>query len=80
MSTTVVTGGAGFIGSNYVRHLVENSDDQIIVLDAMTYAANEASLAGLPEDRVRLVQGDVADTNLVDSLISQAEVVVHFEA
>ncbi|MDU7361524.1 MAG: dTDP-glucose 4,6-dehydratase [Propionibacteriaceae bacterium] len=80
MSTTVVTGGAGFIGSNYVRHLVENSDDQVIALDAMTYAANEASLAGLPEDRVRLVRGDVADADLVDSLVSQADVVVHFAA
>lgn len=80
MSMTVVTGGAGFIGSNYVRHLVEHSEDRVIVLDAMTYAANEASLAGLPEDRVSLVRGDVADAELVDSLVSKADVVVHFAA
>ncbi|WP_297746516.1 dTDP-glucose 4,6-dehydratase [uncultured Tessaracoccus sp.] len=80
MSTTLVTGGAGFIGSNYVRYLMEHTDDQVVVLDAMTYAANEASLAGLPEGRVRLVRGDVADPEVVEDVVRGADVVVHFAA
>ena len=80
MAKTVVTGGAGFIGSNYVRYLVEHTDDQVVVLDAMTYAANEDSLAGLPEDRVQLVKGDIADAELVDAQVKDADLIVHFAA
>ncbi len=80
MGTTVVTGGAGFIGSNYVRHLIQHTDDDVIVLDAMTYAANESSLAGLPGQRVRLVRGDIADAEVVDAVVKGADVVVHFAA
>ena len=80
VGTYLVTGGAGFIGSNYVRHLVRNTGHHVTVLDKLTYAGNQASLAGLPDDRVRLVVGDVCDAPLVDGLVSDADVVVHFAA
>ena len=80
MGRQLVTGGAGFIGSNYVRHVLAHTDDTVTVLDALTYAGNEASLAGLPAGRMRFVKGSVADADLVDSLVSDAEVVVHFAA
>jgi dTDP-glucose 4,6-dehydratase len=80
----LVTGGAGFIGSNFVHHLVRTTDAQVIVLDKLTYASSEASLAGLPEDRVRLVVGDIADAALVDSLVAELtgaeDAVVHYAA
>ncbi|NQX28002.1 dTDP-glucose 4,6-dehydratase [Microbacteriaceae bacterium VKM Ac-2854] len=76
----LVTGGAGFIGSNFVHlTLRERPDATITVLDALTYAGNPASLAGLT-DRVTLVEGDIADAELVDSLVSAADLVVHFAA
>jgi dTDP-glucose 4,6-dehydratase len=75
-----VTGGAGFIGSNFVHHVVGNTDHEVIVLDKMTYAGNRASLAGLDEDRVRLVVGDIADAALVDELFAQVDAVVHYAA
>ena len=52
MRRLLVTGGAGFIGSNFVHHVVSHTDDHVTVLDKLTYAGNRASLAGLPEDRV----------------------------
>jgi dTDP-glucose 4,6-dehydratase len=76
----LVTGGAGFIGSNYVRHVLAHTDDTVTVLDKLTYAANTASLAGLPEDRFRLVQGDVCDAELVGCLVAEHDAVVHFAA
>ena len=79
MKKTVVTGGAGFIGSNYVRHLVEHTDDEIVVVDALTYAANKDSIAGLGP-RVTLVEADIADADVVDQQIRDADLVVHFAA
>ena len=76
----LVTGGAGFIGSNFVHFLVAHTDDVVTVLDKFTYAGNAASLAGLPEDRVRVVRGDICDAALVDGLVAAADVVVHFAA
>jgi dTDP-glucose 4,6-dehydratase len=76
----LVTGGAGFIGANYVRHVLAHTDDTVTVLDKLTYAANTASLEGLPEDRFRLVQGDVCDAELVDRLVAEHDAVVHFAA
>jgi dTDP-glucose 4,6-dehydratase len=76
----LVTGGAGFIGSNFVHYLVENTDDVVTVLDKFTYAGNEASLAGLPADRVSVVHGDICDSALVDRLIADTDVVVHYAA
>lgn len=80
MQNILVTGGAGFIGSNFVHHVVERTDAQVTVLDKLTYASTEESLAGLPEDRVRLVVGDIADAGVVDPLVEQADAVVHFAA
>jgi dTDP-glucose 4,6-dehydratase len=76
----LVTGGAGFIGSNFVHHLMEHTDASVTVLDKMTYAASREALAGLPEDRVRLVVGDVADADVVDPLVAQADATVHYAA
>ncbi|WP_345751211.1 dTDP-glucose 4,6-dehydratase [Microbacterium rhizophilus] len=80
MARLLVTGGAGFIGSNFVHHVVEHTDDHVTVLDKLTYAGNRASLAGLPEDRVTFVQGDIADPDLVDALFRDADAVVHYAA
>lgn len=80
MSRLLVTGGAGFIGSNFVHHVVENTDHHVTVLDALTYAGNRASLAGLPEDRVTFVHGDIADAPLVDELFANTDAVVHYAA
>ena len=78
--TLLVTGGAGFIGSNFVHHVIEHTDDTVVVLDKLTYAGNRASLEGLPEDRVRLVVGDIADAAVVDPLVADADAVVHYAA
>ena len=76
----LVTGGAGFIGSNFVHHLVENTDSSVTVLDKLTYAASREALDELPPDRVSLVVGDVADASVVEPLVDQHDAVVHFAA
>ncbi|MDU7281498.1 MAG: dTDP-glucose 4,6-dehydratase [Leuconostoc citreum] len=77
----LVTGGAGFIGANFVRYIVEEHPDIFVtVLDRLTYAGNCANLAGLPEDRVKLVVGDIADAPLVDQLVSETDAVIHYAA
>ena len=76
----LVTGGAGFIGANFVRWLIANTAVQVTVLDKLTYAGNADSLAGLPADRVELVVGDICDAGLVDRLVRAADAVVHFAA
>jgi len=80
----LVTGGAGFIGSNFVHHVVRSTDVQVTVLDKLTYAATRESLAGLPESRVELVVGDIADASvtapLVERLDPATDAVVHFAA
>lgn len=80
MSNILVTGGAGFIGSNFVHYVVANTDHTVTVLDALTYAGNRESLAGLPENRVSLVHGDITDAEVVDQLTAQADAVVHYAA
>ncbi len=80
MRKLLVTGGAGFIGSNFVHHVVAHTDHHVTVLDKLTYAGNLASLAGLPEDRVTFVQGDIADSALVDELFNGVDAVVHYAA
>ena len=80
MSTLLVTGGAGFIGSNFVRHVLENTDHSVTVLDALTYAGNESSLDGLPPSRFRLVEGSICDPRLVDDLVGAHDLTVHFAA
>jgi dTDP-glucose 4,6-dehydratase len=80
MDRLLVTGGAGFIGSNFVHHLMGHTDARVTVLDKMTYAASRESLAGLPPDRVELVVGDVADAAVVDKLVADHDAVVHYAA
>jgi dTDP-glucose 4,6-dehydratase len=80
MRNVLVTGGAGFIGSSFVHHLVEHTDDKITVLDKLTYAGDAASIADLPKDRVSLVVGDICDAALTEKLFAQHDAVVHYAA
>ncbi len=78
----LVTGGAGFIGSAFVRRMLErHSDLSITVLDKLTYAGNLANLAPVEDDpRYRFVLGDIADAEVVDSLAAEADAIVSFAA
>jgi dTDP-glucose 4,6-dehydratase len=78
MQRLLVTGGAGFIGSNFVHYLVEHTDAEITVLDKLTYAASREAIEGL--DRAELVVGDVADADVVDPLVAEHDAVVHYAA
>ena len=76
-----ITGGAGFIGSNYVRHVLANSDDEVTVFDALTYAGNLSSLADVADDsRYSFVQGDICDRGAVEAAMAGHDMVVHFAA
>jgi dTDP-glucose 4,6-dehydratase len=82
----LVTGGAGFIGSHYVRSLLSPGwtsaeVTSVTVLDSLTYAGNRANLDPVVDDpRLTFVHGDICDADLVDGLISEADAVVHFAA
>lgn len=81
MANLLVTGGAGFIGANFVHYWREHHpDDEVLVLDALTYAGNPANLDGL--EGVELVVGDICDTALVENLLirCQIDTIVHFAA
>jgi dTDP-glucose 4,6-dehydratase len=80
MDRILVTGGAGFIGANFVHHLMSHSDARVTVLDKLTYAASREAIAGLPEGRVELVVGDIADASVVDPLVASHDAVVHYAA
>ncbi|MCI3028753.1 dTDP-glucose 4,6-dehydratase [Desemzia sp. C1] len=81
MKKIMVTGGAGFIGSNFVHYVVKyHPEVHVTVLDKLTYAGNKGNLAGLPEDRVQLVVGDIADAELVERLVKDTDAVVHYAA
>lgn len=80
MDRLLVTGGAGFIGSNFVHHVVHNTSAHVTVLDKLTYAASREAIDTLPPDRVSLVVGDVADGLVVDPLVAAHDAVVHFAA
>ena len=73
MGVLLVTGGAGFIGSNFVHRVLETTDDSVVVLDKLTYAGNRASLAGCAADRFEFMQGDICDRELVDGLVARAD-------
>jgi dTDP-glucose 4,6-dehydratase len=67
MGTLLVTGGAGFIGSNFVRHALDRTDDRVVVLDKLTYAGSLKSLADVERhDRFDFIKGDIADSGLVE--------------
>jgi dTDP-glucose 4,6-dehydratase len=80
----IVTGGAGFIGSNFVHHWCQQyPGDRVIVLDALTYAGNRANLASLEgKANLRFVEGDICDRALIDSLLAEesADTIAHFAA
>ena len=81
----LVTGGAGFIGSNFVRYTLTHSDrngelPHVTVLDSLTYAGDRRNLDGLPGQHLTFVHGDITDAPLVDELVAEADVVVHFAA
>jgi dTDP-glucose 4,6-dehydratase len=77
----LVTGGAGFIGSNFVRFLLDERDDSVVTLDALTYAGSRENLAGvLDHPRHRFVEGDIRDRELADELVADCDAVVNFAA
>ena len=77
----IVTGGCGFIGSNFVHYVVNNHPGvHVTVLDKLTYAGNPENIAGLPSDRVELVVGDICDAALLDELVPGHDAIVHYAA
>jgi dTDP-glucose 4,6-dehydratase len=77
----LVTGGAGFISSNFIRHLLEHTPYEIVSLDALTYAGNLENLADLlAHERLSFVQGDICDARLVRELVSGVDVIVNAAA
>lgn len=80
MKRMLVTGGAGFIGANFVFDTINRYPDvEVTVLDALTYAGNRDSLDPVA-DRIRFVHGDICDASLVDRLVGECDTVVHFAA
>jgi dTDP-glucose 4,6-dehydratase len=81
MDRVLVTGGAGFIGSNFIRHLLNETDCKVINLDKLTYAGNLRNIRDLrPEKRHKFVKGNIRNRKLVDSLVGKADSVVNFAA
>jgi dTDP-glucose 4,6-dehydratase len=82
MSKLLVTGGAGFIGSNFIRYWLQtHPEDSITNLDLLTYAGNEANLKDIATNpNYKFVKGDILDKNLVDSLVKDCDIIVHFAA
>ncbi len=77
----LVTGGAGFIGSNFVRYVYrERPDWQIVVYDKLTYAGDKANIAGLDSSRVSLIEADICDETAIGQAVADCDAVVHFAA
>ena len=77
----LVTGGAGFIGSNFVHYLHrERSDYFVTVYDALTYAGNKANLDGLNSDRFHFIEANICDETAIDKAVSECDAIVHFAA
>ena len=77
----LITGGAGFIGSNYVRHHLAQSDDQITILDALTYAGSRDTISDfIDNSRVKFVHGDICDRDTVNAVLKGMDAIVHFAA
>ena len=76
----LVTGGAGFIGSNFVHYTVKNHPEyQVTVIDKLTYAGNKDNLKTIA-DKIEFIQGDICDQKLMDDLMAKNDIVVHFAA
>ena len=76
-----ITGGAGFIGSNFVRHIIDATEDSVTVFDALTYAGNKATLAEFEDsNRFGFVHGDICDREAVGAAMEGHDAVVHFAA
>ena len=81
LKNIIVTGGCGFIGSNFVHYVVKNHPGvHVTVLDKLTYAGNRENIAGLPADRVELVVGDICNAELLDCLVPGHDAIVHYAA
>ena len=82
MSALVVTGGCGFIGSNFIRYLLETDPDvHVVNFDKLTYAGNLANLAPVADSpRLRFVRGDICDAAQVEAVMRGVDLVVHFAA
>lgn len=77
----IVTGGCGFIGSNFVHWVYNNKPDtEIVVLDKLTYAGNLENISGLDEKRVKFVHGDICDSELLDKIVPGVDAIVHYAA
>ena len=76
----LVTGGAGFIGSNFVHYTLSHRPEyDITVIDKMTYAGNLGNLSSV-QDKITFVEGDICDAELIDRLVGETDIVVHFAA
>jgi len=77
----IITGGAGFIGSNFAHFVAHyHPTVKITVLDALTYAGNKRNLDGISPEQLSFVHGNICDEKLVDNLFSEADCCVHFAA
>lgn len=78
----LVTGGAGFIGSNFVHYILKTyPEDEVVVLDALTYAGNLENLQAAEENpKFRFVRGDITDADIVNPLMAECDAIVHFAA
>lgn len=80
MNNLLITGGAGFIGSNFVHYTLKNHPNyKITVIDALTYAGNKDSLSSI-KDKINFIEGNITDHTLIDRLISENDIVIHFAA
>lgn len=81
MKNILVTGGAGFIGANFVHYLVKNHPDDysVTVIDKLTYAGNPANLESILE-KIKFVSGDICNVEVLDPLVAESDIVVHFAA
>ena len=82
MKTIIVTGGCGFIGSNFVRLLATSTDYRIVNFDKLTYAGNMENVADISPARMRFVQGDICDRELVERTLAEEKpwAIVNFAA